>query len=178
MTTILPFEWSTPIPVFLYPYSSSNLEEAHLQKHFTDTYGYTTQVINTHQTGYVHESSTLTTVNIWTSNVHLWRWHPTIEALLLPETSAPAKCTHRAGTIQLNANEDGKLSLNWIELIATIHCAAWGAFTVKDPRTSTDHLRWQWLQWLQWLQWQWWSQSTSIMDNRSSPTTWMLFDCY
>ena len=33
MTTILLFEGSAPIPVCVYTYSSSNLEEAHLQKH-------------------------------------------------------------------------------------------------------------------------------------------------
>ena len=34
-TTFLPIEQSAPIPICVYTYSSSNLEEAHFQKHST-----------------------------------------------------------------------------------------------------------------------------------------------
>jgi len=34
-TTFLPIEQSAPIPICIYTYSSSNLEEAHFQKHST-----------------------------------------------------------------------------------------------------------------------------------------------
>jgi hypothetical protein len=37
-TTFLPIERSAPIPVCVYTYSSSNLEEAHLRRHGTTTY--------------------------------------------------------------------------------------------------------------------------------------------
>jgi len=41
-TTILLFERSAPISVCVYTYSSSNLEEAHWQKHFAANLGYST----------------------------------------------------------------------------------------------------------------------------------------
>jgi len=84
--------------------------------------------------------------------------------------------THTYGddTLRLKDVEDKKLTLDWSELIAGIHCAAWSAFTVKDRHNSADRQRLLRLQGLQWL---WWPQSTSFMDNRRSPTIWMIFDC-
>jgi len=74
--------------------------------------------------------------------------------------------------LRLKHIQEEKLSLNWSELMAAIRCAAWSAFTVKDRHNSANCLRR-----LQWLQWLWLSQSTRIVDNWSSPTLWMIFDC-
>jgi len=74
--------------------------------------------------------------------------------------------------LRLKHIEEEKLSLDWSELMAAIRCAVWSAFTVDNRHNSANCLRW-----LQWLQWLWLSRSTSIMDNRSSPTLWMIFDC-
>jgi len=82
-TIILLFEWSAPISVSVYTYSSSNLEEAHFQRHSTAayTYGYTTRAKkHTYGRGSVYKWSTLTAMNVCTSEVHLQRRHPMIEA--------------------------------------------------------------------------------------------------
>ena len=78
-TTFLPSERSAPISVCVYTYSSSNLEEAHWQKHFAANIGYITRATNTYEGEIVYDWSTLTATNICTSKVHLRRWHPTIE---------------------------------------------------------------------------------------------------
>ena len=74
------------------------------------------------------------------------------------------KCTYEDDTPRLKDIEDEKLSVDWSEHIAAIHCAAWSAFTVHDRHNSADRLRP--LRQVQWLQWVWWPQSTSIMDNQ------------
>ena len=58
---------------------------------------------------------------------------PTNEALLPPRTSARAKCTYGEDTLPLRLKhiDDEKLSLDWSELIAVIHCAARSPFTVE-----------------------------------------------
>jgi len=76
---------------------------------------------------------------------------PTHEALLLLSISAQAQCTSGEDTQKSNDVEDDKLSLDWSEHIAGIHCAAWSAFTVSDQHNSAHHL--QQLRPLQWLRW-------------------------
>jgi len=102
-TTFLPIERSAPISVCVYTYSSSNLEEAHLQKHSTATYtyGYTTRAMNLYGGGSVYNSSTLTATNVCASEVPLRRRPSTIEALLPSRTSAQVKCTYGDDTPRL-----------------------------------------------------------------------------
>jgi len=128
-TTILLIERSAPIPVCLYTYSSSNLEEAHLQKHSTAnlrllipteedlartkcTYrGDTVRIKLSYRHERLHEWSalkkktlydwiTLTATNICTSEVHLWRWHSTIEGHWGWEAFPRLKRTYSGGTLR------------------------------------------------------------------------------
>jgi hypothetical protein len=78
-------ERSAPSPVCVYTYSSSNLEEAHLQKHST---------------------ANLRLLIPTEENL------PTNEALLPPRTSARAKCTYGEYTVLLKHIEDENLSLD------------------------------------------------------------------
>jgi len=73
-TTFLPIERSAPYSVCVYTYSSSNLEEAHLQKHSTANL----QLLIPMEDGL-----------------------PTNEALLLARTSPRAKCTYGEDTLRL-----------------------------------------------------------------------------
>ena len=73
----------------MYTYSSSNLKEAHLEKYFTYTYGYTTRAMNTYGGGSVYESSTLTTRTVCMSN-----------------------CTYGEDTLRLNDIQHAKFSLH------------------------------------------------------------------
>jgi hypothetical protein len=62
-----------------------------------------------------------------------------MKEVLLALTSAQAKCTYREDTLRLKHIYDKKISLDWRELIATIHCTAWSAFTVETytiPQTD------------------------------------------
>jgi len=95
---------------------------------------------HTYGGGSFYEWSNLTVTNLCLNEVHLWRRHPTIDALLRPRTSAQAKCTYGEDTLPLKDIWDEKLSPDWRELIAAIHCAAWGAFTVTDRHNSADRL--------------------------------------
>ena len=68
-------------------------------------------------------------------------WQSTNEALLLPRTSARAKCTYWEDTLWLIHLHHQKLSLNRSKL-AAIHSAARSAFTVEtypNPQTDYDH---------------------------------------
>jgi len=147
-TSFLLFEWSAPIPVCVYTYSSSILEEAHLQKHL------------------VIPTDTL-----------LVRWISTEEdlstneALLLPWTSTRAKCTYGEDTLRCKHIEDEKLSFDWSGLMVATHCAAWSAFTVTDRHNSADRLRRLCrLPWLPWLGWPFRAQRQRSFDTQQAKT--------
>jgi hypothetical protein len=93
-TSFLPIERSAPISVCVYTYSSSILEEAHFQKHFSYTYGYTTRAMNRNGGGPVYQSSTLTATNVCTSEVHLRRRHPKIKRTYSGDTLRSVKCIY------------------------------------------------------------------------------------
>lgn len=99
VTAFLPIERSAHISECVYTYCSSILEEAHLQKNCTYTYGYTTQAMNTYGGGSLYEPSTLTTTNSSTSKVHTGRRQHTIEPQSPLRTSAQAKCTYGVDTL-------------------------------------------------------------------------------
>jgi len=127
-TTILLFERSALIPVCMYTYSSSNLEEAHMQKHSTAnlrilipmeedlarmqcTYrGDTIQIKQSYRHECLHNWSALmktlndwsshTVTNISTSEVHVCRWHPTIEGHWGWEGFPPFKRTYSGDTLR------------------------------------------------------------------------------
>jgi len=68
--------------------------------------------MNMYGGGSFRESGTPTTPNVCTSEIPFRRRPCTIEALLLPRTSAQPKCTYGEDTLQLKDIEDEKLSLN------------------------------------------------------------------
>jgi len=80
-TTLLPIRQSAHISVCVYTYGSSNLEEAHLQKHSTANLQL-----------YISTEEDLSTN----------------EALLLPRMSAQAKFTYREDTLRLKHIEEEK----------------------------------------------------------------------
>jgi len=75
-------------------------------------------------------------------------------------------CVHEQSTLMKMHLHDGS------ELIVVTHWAGWSQSTVTDWHNCADQL-WQ----LPQLQRLWWLQSTSIMENQSSPTIWIIFDC-
>ena len=53
------------------------------------------------------------------------------EVLLLPWTSTRAKCTYGEDTSRCKHIQHDKLSFDWSELTAAIHCAVWSAWTIS-----------------------------------------------
>jgi len=135
-STCLPFEWSAPIPVCVYTYSSSNLTEVfYSQPRDTLLERRRPMENDLSLNGGLIAPGTSVRANFpYTENP------PQFDALLLPWTSARAKCTYGEDTLTLKDSEDEKLSLDWSELTVAIHGTAWSAFTVTDRHISSHRL--------------------------------------
>jgi len=133
---------------------------------------YTSRAHKTYSGGSVHEWSTRTALNVCMSKEPLWGTQHTIEALIPPRMSPQVKCTYREDTLPLKDIEDNKNSDDWGEPTVAIHCTEWSPFTITDWHNFTDHISW-----LRQVQWLWSPQKTHFVDNRGSPTLWIIIDC-
>jgi len=162
-STFLPIEWSAPISVCVYTYSSSILEEAQLQKHSTANLRLlipTEEDLSTH------------------------------EALLLPWTSAQAECTDIDDTLGLTHSygheRPNKRSAPTEKTPYDWRTWGWDAFpglkwtysanplrSVKRIVGQTQFRRLTTTTTMTTMT----TQSASIMDIWTSPNIWMIFDC-
>ena len=133
--TFLPIERSAPLSGCVYTYSSRNLEEAHLQKYVPNNYSVQS----------VYEWCTPTARNIYTSEVHLRRRHPTIQSHWRWEAFLQLKRTSSGHTLR------------------SVKCVYGERPTQfrRGPTTTT-------MTTMTWMT----SQSTSIMDNRTPTILW------